>query len=154
MGSTAYPDGPMETSPVGTQKRRTGLFGRRKNGSAGTSSDEERFDQPGVAGGMSNANAGTLDSRRDFAPVAGATGLGATGAGVATGGPAHGSGGRTFMGRGHNNVEGDAMTIARGKVQAAEAAEKDALKMLAVARAAVVEANEHVDRLYQEAEEE
>jgi len=145
---------------VGRQTRSGGGFFSRRNrgGSAGgASSDEEaRFAREQNVGGV-GMGAGGLNDRELAAqqnqPLAGTTGLGATGAGVATGGPTYGSGGHHFVGRGGEDMEGDAMTVARGKVRAAENAEQEALRMLAAARAAVQEAQEHVERLAQEAEE-
>jgi len=125
---------------AGRKKSRGGLFGRRRRStSAGTSSSDEANHQRQMGG---------RDER-----VAGTTGLGATGAGVAAGGHTHGNSttyGGTYGGYGN---DADQMNLARTKVHAAEAAERDALRMLGVARAAVKEAHEHVDRLGMQADE-
>lgn len=110
----------------------------------GRTSDEQTFENPQQYE-TAPRHSGSLG--RHSGRTAGTTGMGSTGAGVTTGGPTHGS-------RGMNHIGDDDMGVARGKVHAAEAAEREALRMLAVARTAVKEAHEHVERLARDADEE
>jgi len=108
----------------------------------GRTSEEQQYESPQQMNG-GGRHSGSLG--RSSGRTAGTTGMGATGAGVSTGGPTYGSRG--------TNMTNDDLGIARGKVHAAEAAEREALRMLAVARTAVKEAHEHVERLARDADE-
>lgn len=137
QGGPAYNNGPTngtidsKQDSIGRKKTRGGgLFGRRnRSTSPGTSSDDASL-------------------RQQQALNQHGTGYG-NGVG---GGPTYGSG-TGYGGYGVNNSD-DPMDVARGKVHAAEAAEREALRMLGVARAAVKEAHEHVERLSKQADEE
>lgn len=119
------------------RKKRGGLFGRRRNSSRSSSSDEGRY--------MSSQNTGSGTM---------ATGVGAAGAGgMMAHNRGHGFNDQT-MNNGLQPYNGDDMGLAREKVHAAEAAEREALRMLGAARSAVKEAKEHIDRLAQTADEE
>ncbi|KIO30315.1 hypothetical protein M407DRAFT_242228 [Tulasnella calospora MUT 4182] len=58
------------------------------------------------------------------------------------------------MANGLQPYTGDDMGAAREKVHAAEAAEREALRMLGSARSAVKEAKDHIERLAVQADEE
>ncbi|KAG8986196.1 hypothetical protein FRB90_004155 [Tulasnella sp. 427] len=116
------------------RKKKGGLFGRRRNSSHSSSSDEGRFASPqttgtqngafGTAGGM-HGHHNNFNGMNDHT-----------------------------MANGLQPYNGDDMGLAREKVHAAEEAEREALRMLGAARSAVKEAKDHIERLAVQADEE
>ncbi|KAG9049950.1 hypothetical protein FS837_008537 [Tulasnella sp. UAMH 9824] len=122
-------------STMGRKKTRGGLFGRRRRTSShSSSSDEGRYVSPQTTGtGAFGSTTGTMHGQQH----AGMNGLN-----------------NNTMSNGLQPYTGDDMGLAREKVHAAEAAEREALRMLGSARAAVKEAKEHIERLALQADEE
>ncbi|KAG8897971.1 hypothetical protein FRB99_007745 [Tulasnella sp. 403] len=126
---------------VGRKKTRGGLFSRRRRTSSSDSSEYNATDTTGT--GYPNAT-GTNQYYNN--------GPGSSNVNDSGYGRGHGTHG-TGQGMIPQTYTGDDMTMARDKVHAAEAAEREAQRMLSVARAAVKEAHEHVERITIQADE-
>ncbi|KAG8915569.1 hypothetical protein FRC01_003614 [Tulasnella sp. 417] len=122
-------------STMGRKKTRRGLFGRgRRSASHSSSSDEGRYVSPQTTGtGGFSTTGGSMHGQQH----AGTNGLN-----------------NNTMNNGLQPYTGDDMGQAREKVHAAEAAEREALRMLGAARSAVKEAKDHIERLALQADEE